>query len=157
MPARHTTQQPLAPELDAIASAAADRLRAHVDGDPSEHDRLQHTVAEAASAAIAAGVALSAVADAERAGQQRARDQLGADLLQRVAHAAERKREAESEYEHEILRAARLGLAHREIATAAAVAHGTVRAILARTDTASDQPPPAEGLASSNGRESDER
>ena len=28
MPSRHNTEQPLSPELDAIAQAAADRLRA---------------------------------------------------------------------------------------------------------------------------------
>jgi len=38
MPARQTTQQPLAPELEPIAAAAADRLRAHADGNPDESD-----------------------------------------------------------------------------------------------------------------------
>jgi DNA-binding NarL/FixJ family response regulator len=156
MPARHTTQQPLAPELDAIATAAADQLRAQTDGNTNEHHRLQRTVAETASAAIAAGVALAAIADAERAGQQRARDELGADVLRQVARAAERRRDAETKYEQEILRAARLGLAHREIATAAAVAHATVRAILARTDPTSGQPLPTGEPASDDSGESDE-
>jgi DNA-binding NarL/FixJ family response regulator len=62
-------------------------------------------VAEAASGAIAAGAALSAIADAERTGQLA------------------------------IARAGRIGLSHRDIATAAEVSHGTVRAILARSST----------------------
>jgi DNA-directed RNA polymerase specialized sigma24 family protein len=57
-------------------------------------------IAEAASAAIAAGARLSAIADAEH-GQA-------------------------------ITRAGRLGLSHREIAAAAHVSHGTIRAILTR-------------------------
>lgn len=38
-----------------------------------------------------------------------------------------------------IVRAGRLGLAHRDVAAAAQVAHGTVRAVIARTHTASGQ------------------
>jgi DNA-binding NarL/FixJ family response regulator len=125
-------------------------------------------VAEAASAAIAAGAALSAIADAERTGQLRARRALSPDVLRHVTSAAKRKREADSgireadsgireadsgireadsgireadsgireadsEYEQAIARAGRIGLSHRDIATAAEVSHGTVRAILARS------------------------
>jgi DNA-directed RNA polymerase specialized sigma24 family protein len=152
MPARQTIQQPLAPDLEPIATAAADRLHAHADGNPDESDQLQRRVGEAASAAIAAGVSLTAIADAERAGQQRARDELGADVLRRVTRAAHRKRQGEDDYQQEIKRAARLGLSHREIATAAAVAHGTVKTIVARTDAPQRQPlppeetPPTEGV-----------
>ena len=53
-------------------------------------------------------------------------------MLRQVTRAAKRKREADSEYEQAIARAGRLGLSHREIAAAAEVSHGTVRAILAR-------------------------
>lgn len=123
MPAHHTTEKPLAPELETIAAAAADQLRAHADANTADHDELKRRVADAASAAIA---------DAERSGQQRARDELGADALRRVARATRRRRDAEIEYDQEVLRADRLGPAHREIAAAAAVAHATVRTIVTR-------------------------
>ena len=132
MPARQSTDTPLAPELEAIATAAADRVRAHADASADDSE-LQRRVAEAASAAIAAGAALGAIAAAEQAGHARARDELGPDALKRITRATRRRREADTEYEQEILRGDRLGLTHREIAAAAEVAHGTVRAILART------------------------
>jgi DNA-binding NarL/FixJ family response regulator len=139
MPAHQTTETPLAPELEAIAAAAADRVRAQAD----------------ASAAIAAGAALGAIAAAEQVGQARARGELGPDALKRIARACRRRREADAEYEQEILRGDRLGLTHREIAAAAEVAHGTVRAILARTETASGQALPAPEPGSANGGEPD--
>jgi hypothetical protein len=77
MPARQMTDTPLSPELDAIATAAADRLRAAADANTTSHDELRRRVAEAASAAIGAGAALGAIADAERVGQARARGELG--------------------------------------------------------------------------------
>ena len=60
-------------------------------------------MAEAASAAIAAGEALSVLADAERTGVLRARRALSTDVLRHVARAAKRTREADSEYEQAIL------------------------------------------------------
>ena len=122
----------LSPELEAIAAAAHDRLRADAGQDPGAAGEAQRRVAEAASEAIAAGAALSAIAEAERIGEVRARTALGAEVLRQVARAAKRKREADSEYDQTIRRAARLGLSHREIASAGEVSHGTVRAILAR-------------------------
>jgi DNA-binding NarL/FixJ family response regulator len=89
-------------------------------------------VAEAASAGITAGAALAAIADAEREGELRARRQLSGDVLRQLTRAAKRKREADREYEQAIARAGRLGLSHREIAAAAEISHGTVRAILTR-------------------------
>jgi hypothetical protein len=154
MPAHQTTETPLAPELEAIAAAAADRVRAQADA-TADDGELQRGVAEAASAAIAAGAALGAIAAAEQIGQTRARGELGPDALKRVARASRRRREADAEYEQEILRGDRLGLAHREIATAAEVAHGTVRAILARTEASASQPPPAPERGSANGGEPD--
>ena len=56
-----------------------------------------------------------------------------------MERAARRKREAEHEYEEAIVRAGRVGLAHRDVAAAAQVAHGTVRAIIARTHAACGQ------------------
>jgi hypothetical protein len=132
---RQNTDGELASELEAIATAAAERSRAHANGDPQHVAGLQRSVGEAASRAIAAGVSLGAIADAERIGQQRAREELGREVLRAVERAAQHKHEAENGYEQAILRAARLGLAHRDVAQAAQVAHGTVRAILARTQT----------------------
>ena len=134
-----TTEKHLAPELEAIATAAANQVRAQLDGDHHARDELRQRVADAASAAIAVGTGLTAIADAERAGQQRARDDLAPDLLRSVRSAAERKRQAEAEYDQEILRAGRLGLSHREIANAATVTHGTIRAILTRADASEPQ------------------
>ena len=146
MPSRQNTQEPLSPELDAIAAAAAGRLRAQAGEDDGSLDEHSQRVADAASAAIRAGAALSAIADAERIGEQRARDELRTDILRRVERAAKRKREADTDYDHTIDRAARLGLSHREIATAAEVTHGTIRAILTRADAtmATTQPAPDE-------------
>jgi DNA-binding NarL/FixJ family response regulator len=153
MPARQMTDTPLSPELEAIATAAADRLRAEADANTTSHDELQRRVAEAASVAICVGAALGAIADAERVGQARARDELGPDALKRIARAARRRREADTEYAQEILRAGRIGLTHREIANAAEVAHGTVRAILTRTDAVESEPLPAQDTVSANGGE----
>lgn len=101
-------------------------------------------MAEAASAAIAAGARLSAIADAEREGEQRARRELSGDVLGQVTRAAKRQRDADSEYQQAISRAGRLGLSHREIAAAASVSHGTIRAILTRGSTITDNGQPAE-------------
>lgn len=151
MPPPDITDKPLAPELESIASAAADRLRVQADANPQHDEEHQQRVVQAASAAIAAGLGLSAIADAERIGHARARQELGTEVLRQVRRAARRKREAQSEYEHAVLRAARLGLAHRDIATEAEVAHGTVRAIIARTEMQADNPARSAPSADTNG------
>ncbi len=145
------TDESLAPELESIAAAAADRLRVHADGSTHQTEQLRHRVAQAASAAIAAGLGLGAIANAERIGQDRARQELGTEVLRQVRRAARRKREAEQEYQQAVQRAARLGVAHRDIATEAQVAHGTVRAIIARTETPADNPAPPPPSATTNG------
>ena len=122
-------------ELEAIATAAHDRLHAQAGQDLSAQEAAQRHVAEAASAAITAGAALAAIADAEREGELRARRELSGDVLRQLARAAKRKREADHDYEQAITRAGRLGLPHREIAAAAEVSHGTIRAILTRATT----------------------
>jgi hypothetical protein len=66
MPLRHTTEDPLAPELEAIATAAADRLRAQADSNGRDDGGLQLRVADAA---ITAGLPLGAIADAEQVGR----------------------------------------------------------------------------------------
>jgi SpoU rRNA methylase family enzyme len=136
MSTRHVADEPLVPELETIAAAAAAELRALVEENPEGH-AVRSGVPDAARAAIAAGMPLAAIADAERVGHIRARRELGGDVLRRVERAARRKREADGEYEHAIARGARLGLPHRDIAAAAQVAHGTVRAIVARGDRGS--------------------
>jgi DNA-binding NarL/FixJ family response regulator len=135
MPAHQSAEPELTPELEAIAIAAADLQRAQAVDGTQERDELQARLRAAATTAITAGAELDAIAQAQRHGQARARDELGSDLLRRVERAARRRREIEREYEDAVARAARLGLAHRDIAAAAAVAHGTVRAILGRTAT----------------------
>ena len=129
----HTRDGALPHELEPIAAAAHDRLHAQAGQDlPAEREARQR-VAEAASAAITAGAALGAIADAERTGELRARQALSSDVLKHVTRTAKRKREADAEYEQAVTRAGRIGLSHREIAAAAQVSHGTVRAILTRT------------------------
>jgi len=140
MPARQISEPPFAPELEAIAIAADQRLRAEVDGSEQDLSDRQHAVMQAASTAIAAGISLGAVADAEQIGQARARRELGSELLRRVERTARRSREAQAEYEQTVARAARLGLAHRDIAAAAQIAHGTIRAIITRVSDATTQP-----------------
>src|SRR5512140_2851816 len=108
MSSNHTGDAVLSPELEAIAAAAHDRLRAEADDDLHTAGDAQRCVAEAASAAMMTGTALGAIAEAERAGQARARAALSADVLRQVARAAKRKRDAEAEYDQAIKRAGRL-------------------------------------------------
>ena len=56
----------LSGELEEIATAAAERLRALTDGDVEREADLRRRVGEAASRAIAAGLSLAAIADAEQ-------------------------------------------------------------------------------------------
>jgi hypothetical protein len=137
MAVRQRSDVELVGELEAIATVAAERLRALSEGDAERGTDLRNRVGEAAGRAIAAGLSLASIADAERIGHRPAREELGKELLRRVGRAAGRKREAEREYQEAVLRACRVGLAHRDVAAAAEVAHGTVRAIVARTNTVS--------------------
>jgi hypothetical protein len=130
------TEAKLAPELEAIATTACEQLRAKTGGDPQRDEQLQRGVGDAAGRAIAAGLSLTAIAEAERLGHARAREQLGTEVLRAVERAAHRKREAERTYEQAVGRAARLGLVQRDIAVAAHVANGTIRAVLTRAQPA---------------------
>jgi len=96
-------------------------------------------VREAASAAIASGTELDALAPAQSIGQNRARHQLSKDVLRAVGRAAKTKRESDAAYGQAIRRGGRLGLSDRGIAAEAQVSHGTVRAILARTTTRANE------------------
>src|SRR5438105_4676923 len=70
MAVRQKTDVELAGELEAIATAAADRMRALSDGDVERETDLRRLVGEAASRAIAAGLSLASIADAARLGHQ---------------------------------------------------------------------------------------
>src|ERR671922_2964197 len=69
------------------------------------------------------------IAQAEARGKEKVRHELGGDALKRVERTGRQAREAEAEHHRAIGRAMRLGLSMREIALAAGVTHGTVRAI----------------------------
>ena len=58
----------LSPELEAIATAAAQRLRAQVDENEPQAAEGQQAVIAAASGAITVGVSLGEIARAEQAG-----------------------------------------------------------------------------------------
>ncbi len=135
-------------QLEPVAVAAAQRLRAQTAGDEPQAAAAQQALVAAASTAMAAGVDLAQIAAAQQTGQARVRDELGKDQLRAVERAARRRREVEAEYQDAIRRAGRLGLAHREIASAAGAAAGTIRSLLTRpangTPAATHDEPPAE-------------
>ena len=119
-------------ELEAIADAAAQRLRAQTADDEHEASEAQEAVIAAAAAAMAAGRGLAEIAAAEQTGQARMRNEIGKDLLRAIERTARRRREIEHEYHDAIQRAGRAGLAHRDIAGAAGAAPGTIRSLLTR-------------------------
>jgi hypothetical protein len=135
-------------QLEPVAAAAAQRLRAQTAGDEPQAAAAQQALVTAASAAMAAGDDLAQIAAAEQTGQARVRDELGKDALRGVERAARRRRDLEVEYQDAIRRAGRLGLAHRDIASAAGAAAGTIRSLLTRptngTPTATHDELPAQ-------------
>ena len=141
----------LSPELEAIATAAAQRLRAQIDENEPQATEAQQAVIAAASGAITTGVSLGEIAAAEQAGQDRAREELGKDLLRAVERTARRRREIEHEYQQAVQRAARIGLAHTDIAEAAQTARGTIRTIVSRTNGATHTPDPAPADSQADG------
>lgn len=122
----------LVTELAAVAHAAGDRLRAETDADARAAKAAGEALLTAATAAMAAGHSLSDITQAEAHGKEGVRDALRPDTLRDVKRSGQRAREARQEHHEAIARAMRLGLSTREIATAARVAHGTVRAIINR-------------------------
>lgn len=123
-------EQDLAAELVAVRDGAEAVLTADAAGEADRAARARAT--EAAKAALDAGHPLAAVAAAEAAGQQAARDRVRPQLLRDVERAAKRVREATRDHEAAIARAARAGLADRQIAERAQIAHATVRSIVRR-------------------------
>ncbi|MFL5861919.1 MAG: hypothetical protein ACJ780_14250 [Solirubrobacteraceae bacterium] len=126
----------LVAELAAVARAAGDRLRAETDADQNAAMAAAEALVTAATAAMAAGRSLSDIAQAESRGKQDVRDALRSETLRSVERSGRRARETRMEHHHAIARAMRLGLSTREIATAADVTHGTVRAISNRLSAA---------------------
>jgi DNA invertase Pin-like site-specific DNA recombinase len=125
----------LVTELATVAQAAGDRLRAETDGDARAAKAAGDALLAAATAAMAAGHSLSDITQAEAYGKEGVRDALRPDTLREVKRSGRRAREVKEEHHQAIARAMRLGLSTREIAAAARVAHGTVRAIMNRLST----------------------
>jgi hypothetical protein len=121
-----------APELAWVAEAAGNRLRAEVDGDEDAAGASAQMLLEAATSAMNAGYSLSEITDAESRGKTAVRDALRPDTLKLVERTGASVRTAQTEHHHAIARAVRLGLSTRQIAVAAGVTHGTVRAITNR-------------------------
>jgi hypothetical protein len=121
--------RPLAPELVAVADAAGARLRAEVAADRDLDAAASQELLAAATSAISAKYSLMEIAHAEARGKENVRRDLGGDALKRVERTGRQAREAEDEHHRAIGRAMRLGLSMREIASAAGVTHGTIRAI----------------------------
>jgi predicted transcriptional regulator len=116
-------------ELLAVAEAAGTRLRAETDQDAEASRAAADSLLQAASAAMAAGHPLSQIARAEADGKETIRHTLRADALKLVERTGHRTRQMQVEHHQAIARATRLGLPMREIAQAAGVTHGTIRAI----------------------------
>lgn len=119
----------LVTELAAVARAAGDRLRAETDADADAAKAAADALVTAATTAMAAGHPLSDITRAEARGKEDVRDALRGDTLKSVERTGRRARETRMEHHQSIARAMRLGLSTREIAAAADVTHGTVRAI----------------------------
>ena len=116
-------------ELLAVAEAAGARLRAETDQDAEAARAAADALVQAASAAMAAGHSLSQIARAEADGKATVRRTLRADALKLVERTGHRARQMQVEHYEAIARSTRLGLPMREIAQAAGVTHGTIRAI----------------------------
>ena len=120
------------PELATVSQAAGERLRAEADEDFPAIDRASQDLVNAATAAMGAGYSLTEIARAETSGKDEVRLALSGDALRRVERTGRQAREAQLEHHRSIARGMRLGLSTREIAAAADVTHGTIRAITNR-------------------------
>jgi hypothetical protein len=124
-----TFERPLPPELVRVADAAGARLRAEVAVDRDLDAAALEDLLAATTTAISAKYSLAEIAQAEARGQEKVRRELGGDALKRVERTGRQARQAEAEHHRTIGWAMRLGLSMREIAIAAGVTHGTIRAI----------------------------
>jgi len=128
-----TSESPAAPEpLAAVAETAGERLRAQTNEDADATRRASEVFMSATMAAMNAGYSLREITAAEERGKNEVRSQQRGETLKSVDRAARQLRDAEGTYRAVIARAVRLGLSTREIAQAAHVTHGTIRAIAHR-------------------------
>jgi DNA-binding NarL/FixJ family response regulator len=128
--------------LAAVAEAAGARLRAQTDEDADATRTASESLMAAATSAMAAGHSLRDITAAESRGQDDVRGELRSDALKRVDRAARQARDAEVARDGAVGRAMRLGLSTREVAKAAQVTHGTIRAI---TNRLAPEGPPSGG------------
>ena len=124
--------QVIANPLDAVAQAGAALLRAETDQNVTAAREARDVLMRAATAAMQGGIPLRDITAAESRGQSEIRQELRGDTLRKVERARRQMRDAERSYHTAVERAVRLGLSTREIAHAADVTHGTIRAITAR-------------------------
>lgn len=127
--ANQHVDRPLEGELASVEEAAGARLRAETDGDREAAGLAAEAIQAAATSAMSAGYSLSEIAQAEMRGKQHVRRDLHDDALEHVKQTGQDMREASIQHHRAIARAVRLGLSMREIAVAAGVTHGTIRAI----------------------------
>ena len=138
---QETGEAALEGPLARVAEAAGARLRAETDEDADAARTAADALTHAATSAMGAGYTLTEIARAEARGKDTIRHALRADALKLVERSGARARETQTEHHRAIARASRLGLPMREIAQAAHVTHGTIRAItnrLASNETDSD-------------------
>jgi DNA-directed RNA polymerase specialized sigma24 family protein len=128
--------RPLAGELLAVAEAAVARMHADAAEDMVAGSVAAEELLAAATSALGANYSLAEIAEAEACGKGKVRRELAGDALRRVERSGRHSREAEAEHHRAIARAMRLGLSMREIALAAGVTHGTIRAISHRVRNA---------------------
>jgi predicted transcriptional regulator len=140
--------------LAEVAEAAGARLRAGTDDDAEAARTAADALTRAATSAMEAGYTLTEIARAEARGNDTIRRDLRADALKLVERTGARARDTQAEHYRAIARATRLGLPMREIAHAAHVTHGTIRAITNRlasrdagSETVDQQPREDEPLA----------
>ena len=133
----------LTPTLRALRDSAADRLRAQVRGDAEASAEASQRVQEAAKSAISAGDSIAGVHEAETAGTDDARSELGPEARKSVQKAGGRYQSAQEELVAAIRRGLALGYSQRELAREAGLLPAAARTLLApRNDSAvqSDTP-----------------
>ncbi len=138
---------PTPTELAAVAEAAGDRLRAETDEESAAAEGAGERLISAATAAMGAGYSLSEIARAEARGKEHVKGALGDAALKHVERSGRQAREARAEHHRAIARAMRLGLSTREIAAAADVTHGTIRAVANRLAVGAGAPEAASDLS----------
>ena len=139
--------------LAQVAEAAGARLRAETDEDADAARTAAEALTRAATSSMESGYTLTEIARAEARGKDTVRTTLRADALKLVERSGARARETQAEHYRAIARATRLGLPMREIAHAAHVTHGTIRAITNRLASADVEPDAASGAVDRQPRE----